>query len=147
MLDASPSPEERVPEVPPHERITDQEFESLLMEMLEPAYRLALRLTGDSEDAQEDVMTADDIEQAAHYYLTKSRVIGSGHNTPIDASPVESYIVPQDFQIGGQYGDQLVKKGSWVLGIKIKDPNEWDKVLKGEYQSVSVGGFGLRRQA
>jgi RNA polymerase sigma-70 factor, ECF subfamily len=56
--DASSPPEERIPEVPPHDRITDQEFESLLMEMLEPAYRLALRLTGDSEDAQDLVQEA-----------------------------------------------------------------------------------------
>jgi len=41
-----------------HERVTDQEFESLLMEMLEPAYRLALRLTSDSEDAQDLVQEA-----------------------------------------------------------------------------------------
>ena len=37
---------------------TDAEFETLLMESLEPAYRLALRLTGDSEDAQDLVQEA-----------------------------------------------------------------------------------------
>jgi len=43
---------------PSHERVSDAEFETLLMESLEPAYRLALRLSGDSEDAQDLVQEA-----------------------------------------------------------------------------------------
>jgi RNA polymerase sigma-70 factor (ECF subfamily) len=42
-------------EVPQRERITDQEFEAFLIGMLEPGYRLALRLTNDRQDA-EDLM-------------------------------------------------------------------------------------------
>lgn len=42
----------------PSERVTSAEFEALLMEMLEPAYRLALRLTGNSDDAQDLVQEA-----------------------------------------------------------------------------------------
>jgi RNA polymerase sigma-70 factor (ECF subfamily) len=42
----------------PHDRVSDEEFEMLLMESLEPAYRLALRLTSDSEDAQDLVQEA-----------------------------------------------------------------------------------------
>jgi len=102
-------------------------------------------LEPDSVDAQEDFMTADDIEEAAHSYLTKSRVIGSEHGKPIDATPVESYIAPQDLEWSdGPYGPQVVKQGSWVLGIKVHDPKEWDKIENGEYQGVSVGGFGVR---
>ena len=37
---------------------TDDEFEALLMEHLAPAYRLALRLTGSSEDAEDLVQEA-----------------------------------------------------------------------------------------
>jgi RNA polymerase sigma-70 factor (ECF subfamily) len=42
----------------PHEQVSDPEFETLLMESLEPAYRLALRLSGNSEDAQDLVQEA-----------------------------------------------------------------------------------------
>jgi RNA polymerase sigma-70 factor (ECF subfamily) len=41
-----------------HEQVSDQEFETLLMESLEPAYRLGLRLSGSSEDAQDLVQDA-----------------------------------------------------------------------------------------
>jgi RNA polymerase sigma-70 factor (ECF subfamily) len=43
---------------PTADRMTDAEFEALLMEHLEPSYRLALRLTGSSEDAEDLVQEA-----------------------------------------------------------------------------------------
>lgn len=54
----TPPPVDETPHAPPHERVSDAEFETLLMESLEPAYRLALRLSGDSEDAQDLVQEA-----------------------------------------------------------------------------------------
>ena len=41
-----------------HERISDQEFETLLVGMLDGSYRLALRLTSDSQDAEDLVQEA-----------------------------------------------------------------------------------------
>lgn len=101
-------------------------------------------LSPDELDSQDDWMQAQDIEDAAHYYLMKSRVIGSGHTKPVQAMPVESYIAPQDLNFDGPNGPQIVKKGAWVLGAKVTDPEEWQKVLDGEYTGWSVGGFGLR---
>src|SRR5690242_17509323 len=40
------------------EHVTEQEFETLLMETLDAAYRLALRLTGDRQDAEDLVQDA-----------------------------------------------------------------------------------------
>jgi hypothetical protein len=102
-------------------------------------------LEPDSFDAHGDTMTPADIEFTAHRYLTKSRVIGSGHTKAIQARPVESFIAPQDlFYETGPFGPQRVLKGSWVVGIHVEDPGEWQKVLEGEYTGVSIGGFGMR---
>lgn len=103
-------------------------------------------LEPDTVDAQEDVMLAEDIEEAAHKYLAESRTVGSRHAKPIKAVPVESYIAPVDFHGEGQYGNQIVKKGSWVLGVKVLDAREWAKVESGEYTGFSVGGVGEREQ-
>ena len=54
----TPQPDDATAAAPAHERVSDAEFEALLMESLEPAYRLALRLSGDSEDAQDLVQEA-----------------------------------------------------------------------------------------
>lgn len=103
-------------------------------------------LSPEESDLDEDFMLAEDIEQAAHRYLLNSRVIGSNHTKVIKgAAPVESYCAPMDMLLdGGPYGPQKVKKGAWVIGIKIFDPKEWAKVEDGEYQGVSVSGLGLR---
>jgi hypothetical protein len=103
-------------------------------------------LEPDTKDAHNDVMSPEDIEWTAHRYITKSRVVGSNHQKPIKAAPVESYVAPMDLRFEeGTFGPQVVKKGSWVIGIKIEDPDEWQKVLDGEYTGVSIGGFGLRK--
>ena len=102
-------------------------------------------LEPDSVDEQGDTMTAQDIENTAHEYMRKSRVVGDRHSKQLDAYPVESYIAPQDmvFEIG-TYGPQVVKQGSWVLGVKVNDPAMWQKVEDGEYTGFSIGGFGKR---
>ena len=104
-------------------------------------------LEPDSLDSQNDFMTAEDIEKTAHEYMAQSRVIGGQHEKPVSAVPVESYIAPQDMEFDGQYGPQTVKKGSWVLGVKILDPEEWEKVKSGHYTGFSVGGLGERDHA
>ena len=101
-------------------------------------------LAPDEADLQSDFMTAEDIEEAAHEYLSQSRVVGQMHEGPIDAAVVESYIAPADFDSEGQHGPQKVKKGSWIIGVKVNDPKEWAKVLEGEYNGFSVGGMGVR---
>lgn len=97
-------------------------------------------------DAQEDFMEPEEIEKAAHLYLAKSRIVGASHSKPVEAYPVESFIAPQDLSFTGQNGPQIVKKGSWVLGVKVVDPAEWKKIVDGEYTGFSVGGFGLRQE-
>lgn len=102
-------------------------------------------LSPEEADLQDDFMLAEDIEKTAHDYLNRSRVIGQNHEAAIDAYPVESYIAPIDFDSGGpDYGPQKIKKGAWVLAVKINDPAQWQKVLDGEYNGFSLGGFGLR---
>jgi len=99
-------------------------------------------LEPDTVDSQGDTISADEIEKAAHRFLVKSRVVGDRHSKKAKAEVVESYIAPIDFEWGGQ----KVKKGSWVLGVHISDDRLWNAVKKGEYQSFSVGGFGVREE-
>jgi uncharacterized ParB-like nuclease family protein len=101
-------------------------------------------LAPDEVDFQDDYMTAKDIESSAHDYLIRSRIVGKQHEEKTDADVVESYIAPQDLQFEGQNGPQVVKKGSWVMGVKINDLKMWEKVLNDEITGFSVGGRGER---
>jgi uracil-DNA glycosylase family 4 len=97
-------------------------------------------LEPDTLDTQGDTITADEIEKAAHRFLVKSRVVGDSHKKVAGAEVVESYIVPDDIQLG----NQKVKKGSWVIGVHVTDDKLWDAIKNGEYTGFSVGGFAIR---
>jgi uracil-DNA glycosylase len=92
-------------------------------------------------DSQGDVMEPGEIEKAAHFYLTQSRVVGDEHSElAADVQVVESFTAPDDLTIG----DQPVKKGTWVMTVHVADPDRWAQVKQGGYTGFSVGGFGTR---
>jgi len=91
-------------------------------------------------DAHNDIVSIDEIENAAHNYLIKSRMIGDQHSKPAKADIVESYIAPADLDIGGQQ----IKKGSWVMVTKVHDDNMWSGIKKGAYTGYSIGGYAVK---
>jgi len=93
-------------------------------------------------DSQGDTMTADDVEAAAHYYLENARTIGLRHQGRLAGAVLESYIAPVDFTLGR--GD--VKKGDWVLVIRVDNDEVWQQIKDGDLDAFSVGGFGTRQQ-
>lgn len=100
-------------------------------------------------DAQDDHMTPVEVEKAAHYYMEHAQVIKLRHgrdpvqkDAPLKAVVMESYIAPVDFKMGR--GD--VKKGDWVMGVRVDDQAIWDKIQSGEYRGFSVGGVGTRQE-
>ena len=100
-------------------------------------------LEPDVEDSQGDVVSKDDVELAAHRFLYQQGLaIGDQHGTlaPPDVRPVESYIAPVDFELGGQ----VVKAGSWVLAVHVPDDSLWAQIKKDQKGAFSVGGSGRR---
>jgi hypothetical protein len=97
-------------------------------------------LEPDTVDLQEDVVSVETIEKACHTFLVRSRVVGDQHLTKADADVVESYIAPVDFEMEGQ----LVRKGSWIMAVKVHDEVLWKSVKSGEYSGFSIGGTAIR---
>lgn len=97
-------------------------------------------LEPDTLDAQGDQVSAQEIEQAAHAFLERSRVLGEGHKKRAKAEVQESYIAQKGFELG----DQEIEAGSWVLVVRVDDMKLWAKVKAGEITGFSVGGFGRR---
>lgn len=101
--------------------------------------------TSDTPDTQGDWYTAEDIELAAYQFMekvAKGKAWGDLMHDEVSVIgyPVESYIARTDFMLG----DQLVKTGSWVMGMHYPDPNIWESIEKGELAAFSVGGRGTR---
>ncbi len=95
----------------------------------------------DEIDTHGDITSANEIEKAAHYFMQESQVMGDSHIKVADATPVESYIAPVDFTLGGQE----VKKGSWIMTTKIHADALWEEVKKGDYTGYSIGAYVHKR--
>lgn len=89
-------------------------------------------------DAQGDMCDECSIEKAAHEYLMRSRVVGKQHETKAQAGVVESYIAPKDDP------EMNIKKGSWIMVVKVHDQKLWEAVKNGEFTGFSIGGKGIR---
>jgi hypothetical protein len=108
----------------------DEEKQIVLGVVMEP----------NAEDTQGEFSTAEEIEKAAHGFLTKSRIMGKGHESKAEAEVVESYITREDMDIEGE----MVKKGSWVMAVKVYDAELWQGIKKGEFTGFSIGGLAMK---
>lgn len=100
-------------------------------------------LEPDVEDSQGDVVSKEDVELAAHRFLYGGALIGNQHRAlaPASVKPVESYVAPCDFEMGGED----VRKGTWVMAVHIPDDPLWNEVKTGRKGALSVAGTGKRR--
>lgn len=90
-------------------------------------------------DSQGDFMSAETIQNAAHNFLMKGLVdqIDVNHNRELSGCRVvESFIARPD--------DTIFIPGSWVIGVKIFDPDLWEMVKSGELNGFSLDGTGVR---
>ena len=122
--------------------IIEKQFHSILLKNEERQIVYGVVLEPDTEDAHGDIVTADEIEQTAHRWMRESRVIGQDHVERAGAEVVESFISPQDITLGGQ----LVKRGSWMLAVKVHDRDLWQGVKSGEYTGFSIGAYARRKE-
>lgn len=97
-------------------------------------------LQPEETDAQEDIMDEVVIRDAAHDFMWNYNVdtqLGFMHK---DFKPrfqlCESWITPMDMVIG----NRIVKKGSWVITVKVNDAKVWAMVKDGKITGFSVGG-------
>jgi hypothetical protein len=106
-------------------------------------YVLGVVLEPETEDSQKDIYSAEEIRQAAHKFMEAYGSIGLMHKVALGGrvAILESWIAPCDFDLNGQH----VKKGTWMLAIRVKDDDLWDAVKKGELTGFSIGGSAIRR--
>lgn len=91
-------------------------------------------------DLHGDVMDEEAIEGAAHSFMINGAKIKLQHKgKPIRAIVVENFISPIEYV--AENGD-TIKKGSWIIGIKVLSPSAWKAIEGGEITGVSPGGIG-----
>ncbi|CAA2141487.1 hypothetical protein HYPP_02510 [Hyphomicrobium sp. ghe19] len=90
-------------------------------------------------DSQGDFMKAETIQNMAHEFLRRGLVnnIDTNHNQELSGCyVVESFIARED--------DSVFIPGSWVLGVKVPDPELWRMIKEGELNGFSLDGSAIQ---
>jgi hypothetical protein len=99
-------------------------------------------LEPDEVDAQNDTISAEVIEKAAHNFIAnynKETQLGYMHKVfgKIGIELVQSYVALHTFKMGSE----KVKKGSWVMVTHVTNDQVWNKIKKGTITGYSIGGL------
>lgn len=109
-------------------------------------------LVPDEPDLQGDVVTKADIEAAQLSFgknlalnLQKGQGTSDTHANFGDIGHVFTTVIDPDGSVAKAYGVDVDKcvPGGWFVGVQCSDTS-WDKVQKGEFNAVSIGGQGAR---
>ncbi len=94
----------------------------------------------DTIDLQGDRLSKAEICKACHKFMIESQMIGKEHRGPAKANIIESYIAPTTFECN----NKVVRKGSWVMAVKVQDLELWQAVKSGRVNGFSIAGRGNR---
>ncbi len=93
------------------------------------------------EDAHGDIMTAEEIERAAYNFLEKYRYIDKNHDELAGkGTVVESWISKNNTVVG----KQNIKKGTWLMTVRVDDSETWKEIKKRENHRL-FDGRGWRK--
>ena len=97
-------------------------------------------------DAHGDWTDEEVIQEAAHHFLLRGPKLRRMHSedlSPEQAGLVESFLAPQELQ----YPRARVQKGTWIVVVRVQDPELRRAIREGALNGFSMGGFGWRKPA
>ena len=105
-------------------------------------YVLGIVLEPETVDAQKDIYSAEEIRNAAHRFMEEFQDVGLMHRMRVNGEVkiVESYLAPTDLTIA----DRAIKKGTWLLGVRVVSDELWNAVKEGRLAGFSIGGSARR---
>lgn len=113
-----------------------------LLKTSEERYVLGIVLEPERVDAQQDIYSAVEVRDAAHHFMEEYRNLGLMHREILgeQVKILESYLAPADFEVDGT----SIKKGTWLLAVRVVDEELWGQIKAGELTGFSIGGSALR---
>ncbi|MGE0327859.1 MAG: XkdF-like putative serine protease domain-containing protein [Polyangiaceae bacterium] len=105
-------------------------------------YVLGIVLEPEVVDAQGDIYSPEEIRVAAHRFMEEFGGLGLMHRMRVNdqVKVLESYLAPEDFELG----PSTVKKGTWMLAVRVLSDELWERVKGGELTGFSIGGSARR---
>lgn len=103
---------------------------------------LGIVLEPETVDSQKDIYSAEAIKQSAWGWAERWQKFGLMHVEIIPGVRLlETYLAPVAFSIG----DRRIKKGTWLLRVRVIDDAVWADVKSGKLTGFSIGGTANRQ--
>ena len=115
-----------------------ERYATIIEKSADCGFVLAPVLVPDEPDWQGDVISAEEIEKAAHAFMAESQHSDYMHRQDLSDAEVmlvENTIVRADTIINGA----VVKKGTWLTGWNIYSPELRDLIRTGKLTGLSIG--------
>jgi DNA adenine methylase len=82
------------------------------------------------------------VHEAAHRFMEEYRNVGLMHRELVNGRVkiLESYLAPANFDLDATH----IKKGTWLLAVRVLDDDLWRQVKAGEIGGFSIGGNAVR---
>jgi hypothetical protein len=96
-------------------------------------------------DLQGDQIEPQELEKAVTEFMLDYRQSGVMHEGASVGDVVASLVTTPDIAKAFGLGDGLPV--GWILGVKVKDPEVWKKVVSGELKAFSIQGTADRQEA
>jgi len=112
------------------------------MDPSDERYVLGIVLEPEVVDAQGDIYSPEEIRGAAHRFMEEFGGIGLMHRLAVNdqVKVLESFLAPTDFELAGV----RVRKGTWLLGVRVIADELWEQVKDGKLTGFSIGGSARR---
>lgn len=92
-------------------------------------------------DKGEKILTEEEIEEVAHKWMEEYGNIDYMHGLNNVAKPVETFILPMEWEVEA-YGEKMIlPKGTWILAAKVTNDKAWKEVEDETLTGFSIMGI------
>lgn len=93
-------------------------------------------------DSQKDIYSEEEVRKAAHNFMQEYRNLGLMHQSLVNKKVkiLESFLAPDGFKVG----KESVKKGTWMMGVRVLDDALWKDVKAEKLTGFSIGGSAIK---
>lgn len=109
----------------------------------EERFVLGIVLEPETVDAQGDIYSEEEIRKAAHLYMEEFahiKLMHAGGYIEGKVKILENYVTHVAMEVDGQ----PVKRGTWMLGVRVLDDSLWDACKQGDLTGFSIGGTAVK---
>ena len=92
-------------------------------------------------DKGEKILTKEEVEQVAHKWMEEYGNIDYMHGLNNVAKPVETFLLPMEWEVEAYGKKMLLPEGTWVLAAKVINDKAWKEVEEGKLTGFSIMGI------